>query len=258
MSEGRGESFHVPDEERKGGLTVHQLTNTDLHFIVSRLPKDIVKLAKEHDLIIAGGFIRETISGGKVSDIDIFGESQDKLKLAALMLAQERKGRMFETKNAITVLSPPRFPVQFISRWLFKSSADCVASFDFTVCQAAVWFSDDRWHSAIGENFYPDLAARRLVYTFLVRDEEAGGSMIRMKKFIQRGYSIQTSSLAGVVSRLIGKIDRDKINIRDEKEVARVLTGFLREVDPNTVVDGIDLIDEHEIKEIPIQSTEEV
>ena len=112
---------------------MNALTKNDLHFVASRLPKDIINLTKEHGLIIAGGFIRETISGGKVSDIDIFGASPEKLKLAALTLAQERKGRMFETKNAITVLSPPRLPVQFISRWLFTEPAACVESFDFTV-----------------------------------------------------------------------------------------------------------------------------
>ena len=36
------------------------------------------------------------------------------------------------------------------------------------------------------DEFYPDLAARRLVYTAPVRDEEAGGSLLRVRKFIER------------------------------------------------------------------------
>jgi hypothetical protein len=224
-----------------------ELTPQDTHFIVSRLPKDIVALVKTHGLIVAGGFIRETISQGKISDIDIFGADADKLKLASLELTTGRKGQMFETGNAITVLSPPRFPVQFIKRWLFPDAASCVASFDFTVCQAAIWFKDEKWHSATGEHFYPDLAAKRLVYTYPQRDEEAGGSMLRMRKFIQRGYSIQAGSMAGVISRLVRAIQTDKINMSDEREVAKILTGLLLEVDPNTVVDGVDLIDEHEV-----------
>lgn len=226
---------------------MNELTIKDLYFVVSRLPKDVVDLVKEHDLIIAGGFIRETISGGKVFDIDVFGTSPEKLKIAALQLTTKRNGRMFETKNAITVLSPPRFPVQFIRRWLFSNPVACVESFDFTVCQAAIWWHVDKWYSSIGDFFYPDLAAKRLVYTFPNREEEVGGSILRMKKFIQRGYNIQAPSIAGVISRLIKSVDTGKINITDERAVAKVITGLLREVDPNTIVDGIDLVDEHEI-----------
>ena len=38
--------------------------------------------------------------------------------------------------------------------------------------------------------FYPDLAARRLVYTSPLRNEDAGGSILRVLKFYQRGYRI--------------------------------------------------------------------
>lgn len=228
-----------------------ELTATDLHFVVSRLPKDIRSLMQEHPLIVAGGFIRETVSGGKVSDIDIFGASKEALELAAMYLTLNRKGRKFSTKNAITVLSPPRFPVQFITRWLFDTPTLCTESFDFTVCQAAVWHDHEakRFKSSIGENFYPDLAARRLTYTYPVRDEDAGGSMLRMRKFISRGYSVQAGSMAGIISRLVGKLrGREGFDLSNEKWVAKILTGLLREVDPLTVIDGIDFVDEHEIE----------
>lgn len=226
---------------------MEQLTNTDLHFVVSRLPKDVAMVVKEHGLIVAGGYIRETISGGKVSDLDIFGTDLTALKVAALTLAQSRKGRMYETRNAITVLAPPRLPAQFIKRWLFNSPDQCVRSFDFTVCQAAIWFNKSLslWQSSCSPFFYADLAAKRLVYAYPIRDEDAGGSMLRMRKFIQRGYSIQSQSMAGVISRLVGNLDMSKVDIGNEREVAKILTGLLREVDPLTVVDGVELIDEH-------------
>ena len=40
----------------------------------------------------------------------------------------------------------------------------------------------------------------------------------------------------------------------DEGAVARVLTGLLREVDPLTVIDGLDVVDEHEA--LPVLTTE--
>lgn len=238
-----------------------ELTPNDLHFVVSRLPKDIVKLMKETKIIVAGGFIRETLSRGDVKDIDLFGASKDQLKSAAQSLALDRKGRMFETQNAFTVLSPPRLAVQFITRWLFDEGKACIDSFDFTVCQACVWFGEDnKWHSLIADNFYSDLACRRLVYTFPARDEDAGGSTMRMKKFLTRGYTVQAACIAGVMARIFTKI-RSKESYRDngdnEQWIAKVITGLLREVDPLTVIDGIDLVDEHEVvKEIQLESGE--
>jgi hypothetical protein len=222
-----------------------KLTNTDLHYVVSRLPKDIAKLIKDFNLIVAGGFIRETISGGIVSDIDVFGSDECILQAAAKELESKREGcRKFATKNAITILSPPRLPVQFILRWVFPDRIFCIDSFDFTVCQAAIWFdtSSQTWQSIIADDFYPDLAAKRLVYTYPQRDEDAGGSMLRIRKFIQRGYSIQSLSMAGVISRLVSKIEWRG---QDEKSIAIQITGLLREVDPLTIVDGIELVDEH-------------
>jgi len=223
------------------------LTKTDLHFVVSRLPKDVRKLVKENNLIVAGGFIRSVIAGERQSDIDIFGADKEKLEAVAYKFATERKGRIHKTDNALTLLCPPRIPVQFITRWVFDHPTKCAGSFDFTVVIAALWWENKKWQSCISEEFYPDLAARRLVYTCPIRNEDAGGSLLRARKFLMKGYTIQAPSLAGVIARLIKDLNTDKCNISDEKHTAFVICGLLREVDPAIIVDGIDLIDEHEV-----------
>lgn len=231
------------------------LTAPDLHFVVGRIPRDVRSLMMRHRLILAGGFIRSTITGEKVADVDIFGATNEALKLAALELTTARKGRFLETKNALTVLTPSRAPVQFITRWLFDNPAACVASFDFTIAQSAVWWEPaaegaadaGRWQSACAEAFYADLAARRLVYTSPDRNEDAGGSLMRMRKFLARGYSIQAPSMGSVIARLISRVNFDTgLAAQGEAGVARILTGLLREVDPLIVVDGVDVLDEHE------------
>lgn len=230
------------------------LTPTDLNFVVRRIPQDIRMLLKDLPLFLAGGFIRETIAGGDVKDIDLFGDTKMSLQSTAHVLASKRQTRPHETDNAITVLAPPRLPVQFITRWCFAKPEDVVASFDFTVCQAVVWYdrATHQWASLTGEQFYPDLAARRLVYTFPVREEEAGGSMMRVRKFLARGYNIQADSLGGVIARMamkvretdlpLGRFDNDR-----ERAFASVMSGLLREVDPLLVVDGLEPINEHEV-----------
>lgn len=217
----------------------------DLNFILSRLPKDVLSLIKERGLALAGGFIRATIAGEKPSDIDLFGPDKATLDNASAHLALSRHATRYTTENAYTVLAPPRIPVQFIHRWLFTSPEQIVATFDFTVCQASAWFADNKWCSMASDDFYADLAARRLVYTHPNRNEAPGGSMMRVRKFLAKGYNIQASSLAGVIARLtMGVRAYEEMN---EQTRAQILTGLLHEVDPLTVIDGVDLVDEHEI-----------
>lgn len=226
-------------------MTTH-LTQGDLNFVVRRIPKDIRELMQRQGLFLGGGFIRETIAGGEVKDVDLFGPTAEKLDASAAYLAESRGGKCHKTQNAFTVIAHPRMPVQFISRWLFDNPEDLLASFDFTVCQAVVFFdpATKRWDSRIGEGFYPDLAARRLVYTSPMREEEAGGSMLRVRKFLQRGYNIQAASLGAVIARVAAKVRWDEGV--DEQTAGFVIAGLLNEVDPLLVVDGLDPIDEHQ------------
>lgn len=242
------------------------LTNTDLHHVLSRVPRDILALVKEQRLFIAGGFIRSVIAGEPSADIDLFGSGKEFLKLIALELANKRGGRFHETDNAFTVLSGHRLPVQFIHRWTYAPHEwnRLLAEFDFTIAKAAIWWVPDtlvpwdgqddarpgKWESACDERFYSDLAARRLHYTSPNRQEDAGGSLLRARKFLRKGYNIQAGSLAAVTARLFVAV-REKGDGRmdDEAYVAQILTALLREVDPLLVVDGVDLVDEHQATE---------
>lgn len=230
-----------------------KLSMTDLNFVLRRVPRDVRELMKLRGLFLAGGFIRAAIAGEKASDIDLFGASLESLKLDAMQFAIARQGRMHETDNALTVLTPGhRLPVQFITKWLYAPGEQekLLAEFDFTIAQSVIWWDKDGWHSSIGEAFYRDLAARRLVYTFPQRAEAAGGSLLRARKFLMRGYNIQAESLAGVISRLVSGVNEAAMGALVgepgiEKARAQVMSGLLREVDPLIVIDGVDLADEH-------------
>jgi hypothetical protein len=231
---------------------MNELTQNDLRYVVQRLPRDIRTLLSQHPkkLFVGGGFIRATIAGETPSDIDLFGPDKAFLESVATILHGCREGsKVHKTKNASTLLTQDRLPVQFITRWTFRNGHDLVASFDFTVCQAAIWRSGSAenaaWHSRVGEGFYIDLAGRRLVYTNPVREEEAGGSMLRVIKYVKRGYSIQVSSLGDVIARLADKVDPERIHHPNLK-TGGIIAGLLREVDPLLVVDGLDVVDDHE------------
>lgn len=225
------------------------LTQEDLRFVVTRIPKDVRAMMVDTGMMLGGGFIRETIAQEKPNDLDFFGPNKDVMLMAAKLLAEKRKGRFFQTENAITVLTPIRAPIQFITRWLAHRAEQVLLSFDFTVCQAVVWYNRDekKWESLAAATFYSDLAARRLVYTHPVREEAVGGSLMRVRKFLARGYNIQARSLAGVVARLALAVRFDETpgSNTDEQVITKVITGLLHEVDPLIVLDGLEPIDEH-------------
>lgn len=74
--------------------------------------------------------------------------------------------------------------------------------------------------------------------------------MLRVLKYVKRGYSIQVTSLGGVIARLTNAMEKSALAGSDP---GLVLAGLLREVDPLAVIDGFDVEDEHE----PVEGEQE-
>lgn len=222
-----------------------EMADRDLRRIVAHLPRDLrALLRRTPSLTLAGGCIRAMIAGEEVSDYDVFGPSGELLNMSAQVLAGDRQGRVHETDNALTVLAPPRTPVQFITRWQYQTRWALLEEFDFTIARAAISCGENGiWTGTVDLNFYPDLAAKRLVYMAPNRSEHAGGSLLRVRKFLARGYHIDAANLAGVVARLAIGVDQIRGAVPDESHLRRLLTALLREVDPLRVVDGFDPVE---------------
>mgnify|MGYP006921308921 CR=1 FL=1 len=235
----------------------------DLHYVLARVPKDVRELVRNRGLAIAGGFVRAIIAGEKPSDIDVWGPSKDALRAAAMELAATRGVRMHETHNAWTIVVGGRMAVQFVHRWCFAGDEfsaflngtnleALLDSFDFTVAQAGIHAPDGRnWLGLVGERFYPDLASRRLYYVAPHRHEDAGGSLLRVRKFLQKGYHIEIDSLARVAARLVMGVRPDARASSDEDWVGKVMMGLLREVDPLMVVDGVEVAEDPDAAPMP-------
>ena len=212
------------------------LNKQDLHFCVKRLPKKLKELMEEEErtIIVAGGYIRSVITGEKISDIDVFAGDRKVSENLAWRLVSN-KWDLYKTRNAITVKSL-YIPVQFIHRWVYNNSLDILKSFDFSVCQAAIWYNKEekKWTSHCGDSFYQDLAAKRLVYLSPERDEEAGGSVLRVLKYYQKGYRIPLDSFGAVLARLLSAV---RENTDQEESISTIITGLLLEVDPGGNID---------------------
>jgi hypothetical protein len=208
------------------------LLQHDVHRCQLRLPKLVKELLRDPtlNLCVAGGYIRSCIANEPVNDIDLFSSSRVLAELAALRLAP---GTPFhKTENAITVRMPNSPAVQFIHRWTFDRPERVIPSFDFTIARAAMWWDapGNQWRTICDPRFYADLAAKRLIYCSPIRSEGAGGSMLRVLKFYQKGYRIPLDSLGAVIARLTKDV---RAEAQTETDIAKVITGLLREVDPS-------------------------
>lgn len=219
-----------------------QLTFDDMHRVLAFLPKDIIQIMRVNPIFLAGGYIRSKIAGEQVSDIDLFAGSKEECEMFGRMIAAGRDVKPYKTRNAMTILSPPRVIVQVISRWVYSDPESLLASFDFTVARACMWFDQNEgaWRSLIDPRFYSDLASKRLRYCSPERNEDAGGSLLRVQKFIRKGYDIAPEEFGRVIARLIQKVHPDSgLWQQSEEGKAKVLGGLLREVDPLTLIDGL-------------------
>lgn len=225
------------------------LNTSDVSWIIARLPKAVKDAMKFHHAILAGGFIRSVIAKEEVNDIDLFAPTKEKAGVIAEFINSQLPVSMplIKTDNAFTVRNPYGYTIQVIHRWTFDDLVTCVHSFDFTIAKAGIKHQGtnndgkDQWRSYCDGTFYEDLAARRLVYTSPEREEEAGGSMLRVLKFTKKGYHIPLASLAAVIARLsnavkyseLPRVDNEGKPLEREAAITHVLTGLLYEVDPS-------------------------
>lgn len=228
----------------------------DLDLVLSRVPKDVLALLMDNpgELFLAGGAIRSILTGEPVSDFDLFGGDARNMKVMAEILTHKRGAKLHTSQNALTVLGPAnQKPVQFITKWQFKTPAELLTEFDFTIAKAVVYYAPPAQLGSIGtdgflilgENggwvgyvdpaYYSDLAARRLVYS---GGGTPGGSLLRAVKLLRRGYSIQVESLA----KLLTYVEDERIAAIAPADAFHgkeaVYLRILREVDPLPAVLG--------------------
>lgn len=193
---------------------MRELNPEDLKYIVKKLPKDLVfrMQRKPNKYFIAGGFIRSCIAHEKINDIDVFAaNASDAKELTESLQPDETK--VFTTENAYSFTLEGK-SVQIIHKWTFTSPQDIINHFDFTIAQAVIYLYDKdgkelhtketryEWKSICVDNYYEDLAAKRLIYTYPL-NPEAGASLLRVLKFKSRGYNPTLKSLAQIVDNLV-------------------------------------------------------
>lgn len=187
------------------------LEANDIKRVIYSLPKEAIELMRRHprQVVIAGGYIRATVAGEEVHDIDLFfAEEKD------VQSWSKDVGLKFEVKDKyLKVEAEGNCPeIQLVWRYSFEEPVDVIDNFDYTVVKAAIWFDEGDKKQApdfVGvchKRFYQDLARKMLVYS-CDREVQRIESIPRLLKYTHYGYSIDPENLAEVVIKTCVSMD---------------------------------------------------
>lgn len=205
-----------------------------VRLIVKHLPDELHNLLVEYGsgLMIGGGYCRDIITGATPKDIDIFATSEKVFRDATESLDWKDLYVTRRTANAQTFTAEDRIEIQFITRVYYEDHEDAIQSFDFSVCQVAVYFDRcfEEWVGICTPEFMEDLPNFRMRYMAPERDEDPGASVLRMMKFVARGWKISEADIARVVGRFVSRLsDPDAYNFENEEQATeRVQKAFRR------------------------------
>lgn len=203
------------------------LYEEDVRACIKVLPQLVVDLMVCRDVVLAGGFIRSIVSGESVNDIDLFFrwplELETQLEKLKGGYAIEQAGN-----ESIWTVLVDGVKVQLIHRNFFDSMEDSLRTFDFTNSSAAITLikqnGEVRGVGVCHERFYPDVAARRLVFR---SPSEGNGcsSLGRICKFLKRGYEIAPEEMAKVVEAAVLRAQPDLKGQVSAAKIAAALSG---------------------------------
>jgi len=228
------------------------LETEDVNWAVRRLQKPIKEYLESagKSLFIGGGFVRSSITGQQTMDLDLFTDSEDHAWDHALEIARDiahiSEDEIYRTEFALTLRSHLhlRWPIQIIHRWTYPGPEECINDFDFTIACAAIWCENQQWRGMCHPLYYADLAARRLRYLAPDREEEPGGSLLRVLKFTRRGFRIDMPNFATVLARFDNRLASEfNWNDWDEQMYVRQARRLLQAVDPMGFTDFTGMMD---------------
>lgn len=184
-------------------MTQVELRPDDVSSCAFLLPPDLMRclIKWPNRLVVAGGFVRDVVAHERPKDIDVFIAGEDLAREVSDWFKSECGLDSVRTMHTITVKTKG-CPTQLAWRWKLSTPAELVEGFDFTVCQAGVWWDGDQMRSTAAPSFYKDLEQKKLVYATLGRDDDRGSALLRVLKFYQRGYRITLPSLSRVLAQL--------------------------------------------------------
>lgn len=168
-------------------------------------------------VILCGGTITSVFTGSKINDLDFYVEDAAAIPEVEALFFKYFPVKTFTSQNAMTFQreSPGRaYNIQLITRFT-GSPAQIFKSFDFTVCQGAYKFCEQRFELA--ERFLADNAKKRLV--FCGHSHYPICALYRTLKYRKKGYTVPGSTLMHIALAIV------QLDIKSYKQLKEQLMG---------------------------------
>lgn len=197
--------------EKQEGLTLEEeyFTRTASSFepqdplqrLIFPIPDFLLKILREGEGFLAGGALNSVFTSRPIRDYDIWFPRKEALEGAKARLDSYLKGQGCEPQWRTTPHTKTLLLDGTEYQWIsdrFDSPERILASFDLTVCMCGYCLKDEQLVE--GPLFWEDLHQRRLRYN--PESPNPWGSLLRLPKYLLRGYWIGGSDLKSLLSRL--------------------------------------------------------
>jgi hypothetical protein len=171
-------------------------------------------------VMLCGGAINSIFSGNPVNDLDFYVRESKDIPEVKMLLLKWFPEVAHRSLNATTYKrkaegSRKKYTVQIIER--FTGPPDTIFDwFDFTITHGCYCFASREFR--FGFRFFPDLAAKRLVYSG--NSKYPICAMYRTKKYQDRGYSLSGATIMHIALSIV------QLDIRTYHDLKQQLMGI--------------------------------
>jgi hypothetical protein len=170
--------------------------------VCDMLGQPMLEALVEAEAMVAGGSILSAFTHQDINDIDVYFPSKEAMAKAFLAVTEGWESvYLGHTDKSITLKDrDTEATVQFIYFDYFKTPEQIFEAFDFTVCMAAIELST--FSFVAHQSFISDMASRTLHFNRGTRFPYI--SLVRTKKYQERGYKIGKGSLLAIANACAG------------------------------------------------------
>jgi hypothetical protein len=176
-------------------------TAEDYKRVFDTIPLIIREQLGTNDIVIAGGFIRDSLLGLSPSDIDIFVKTKDLANQLASDVAYGHQGLgITETSCSFTLINNGLI-IQYVYCRPFTTPESLINEFDFRCCGVAFSNIGNKTTALVSkvEGFEQDTRDRRLVFRCANYNKGNLGALTRAFKFTAKGWFLSEEEMAKIV-----------------------------------------------------------
>lgn len=176
-------------------MTYEMLTNLEVDTVLHLIPAAVQAQLQREGVVIAGGAIRDTVTGLSVKDIDIFCHSAEQAERLAMEVSPFVKHTMFAYSVDLGI------PVQYVFYKDFTTPEDLISQFDFRACCAGIyWTRAFGWSGVAVEGFHADCTGK--VLRFMSQKKDAGKltALGRALSLANKGWTLSTTEAAAIIT----------------------------------------------------------